>query len=267
MRKLWIVFFSCVTKCIGTIFKKMNRTVPTIHKTTIDVSKTKQEQKDKNKSHSNNIFGMSMAHVGLWIIAMVWHHTFPPSCGCWCKLIGSLQITNINGNINTNVKFLFKTSHAALILNRNFTFVLMFPFMFVIRKLPNMWRPNLLSRPNNIFGKTSHHYVHLCMQIRWRRLLFHYRLTELTICMYSQETILECHPHLLLHLWNVNVRMYDNYNRVYIHTYDWLYNILHASILLDAVDVFCCEHTHLGTGIISPMFDQGDYVIIPQSCA
>ena len=53
-------------------------------------------------------------------------------------LIGSLWITNRNGNINipTNVKFLFKTSHAALIFNRNFTF--MFPFMFVIRKLSNV---------------------------------------------------------------------------------------------------------------------------------
>ena len=50
----------------------------------------------------------------------------------------TLRITNINGNINTNVKNLFKTSHAALILNRFFTFVFMFPFMFVIRKVTNV---------------------------------------------------------------------------------------------------------------------------------
>ena len=45
---------------------------------------------------------------------------------------------NINGNINTNVKNLFRTSyiHAALISNRFFVFVvLMFPFIF-IRILP-----------------------------------------------------------------------------------------------------------------------------------
>ena len=34
------------------------------------------------------------------------------------KTLGSLRITNINGNINTNVKNLFKTSHSALTLNR-----------------------------------------------------------------------------------------------------------------------------------------------------
>ena len=51
----------------------------------------------------------------------------------------TLRITNINGNINTNVKNLFKTSHAALILNRFFTFVFMFPFMFVIRKVTNYY--------------------------------------------------------------------------------------------------------------------------------
>ena len=54
-------------------------------------------------------------------------------------IIGSLQIMNTNGNIDTNVRFLLKTSHAALILNSNFTFVFMFPFMFVIRKLPNVF--------------------------------------------------------------------------------------------------------------------------------
>ena len=52
------------------------------------------------------------------------------------KSLGSLRITNINGNINTNVQNLFKTGHAALIWNRFFTFEFMFPFMFVIRKLP-----------------------------------------------------------------------------------------------------------------------------------
>ena len=44
--------------------------------------------------------------------------------------IGSLQITNLNGNINWNAKNLFKTSHAALILNGFFTFVFMFPICF-----------------------------------------------------------------------------------------------------------------------------------------
>ena len=39
-------------------------------------------------------------------------------------------------NTNINVKFLFKTSHAALIWKRNFTCVFMFLFLFVIRKLP-----------------------------------------------------------------------------------------------------------------------------------
>ena len=38
--------------------------------------------------------------------------------------------------MNTNVTNLFKTSHAALILNRFFRFVFMFLFMFVICKLP-----------------------------------------------------------------------------------------------------------------------------------
>ena len=45
-----------------------------------------------------------------------------------CVIIESLRITNINGNINTNVKFLLKTSHTALIWNRNSTFV--FDFLF-----------------------------------------------------------------------------------------------------------------------------------------
>ena len=35
----------------------------------------------------------------------------------YLKVLGNLRI------MNTNIKFLFKTSHAALILNRNFTFV------------------------------------------------------------------------------------------------------------------------------------------------
>ena len=48
----------------------------------------------------------------------------------YVMIVGSLRITN------TNVKFLFKTSHAALIWKRNFTCVFMFPFLFVIRKLP-----------------------------------------------------------------------------------------------------------------------------------
>ena len=51
------------------------------------------------------------------------------------RISGSLRITNINGNVNRNVKFLFKTSQAVLILNRNFTFVFLFLFMCVIRKL------------------------------------------------------------------------------------------------------------------------------------
>ena len=52
------------------------------------------------------------------------------------QTIGSLRITNIYGNINA--KRLFKTSHAELILNR-LNYVFTFPFMFVIRKLPNVW--------------------------------------------------------------------------------------------------------------------------------
>ena len=36
--------------------------------------------------------------------------------------IGSSQITNNKWNINTDVKILFKTSHAGLIWNRLFTF-------------------------------------------------------------------------------------------------------------------------------------------------
>ena len=45
----------------------------------------------------------------------------------------TLRISNINGNINTNVKNLFKISAAWLVLNRFFTFVFMFPLMFLIR--------------------------------------------------------------------------------------------------------------------------------------
>ena len=55
---------------------------------------------------------------------------------CAQPLLGSLRITNINGNINTSVKNLFKISAALLVLNKFFTFLLMFPFMFVIHKLP-----------------------------------------------------------------------------------------------------------------------------------
>ena len=89
----------------------------------------------------------------------IWSHT---KQSVQMKRIGSLRIANINGNINTNVKNLFKTSHAVLILNRFFMFVFMFPFMLVIRKLPNtylqtgsleinllrnaLWPPNLISR-------------------------------------------------------------------------------------------------------------------------
>ena len=43
--------------------------------------------------------------------------------------LGSLQNTNIN--INTNIKSLFKTSHAALILNELFTFLFMWPFTLI----------------------------------------------------------------------------------------------------------------------------------------
>ena len=46
----------------------------------------------------------------------------------------SLRITHINGNINTNVKKIC-SKQVILILNRFFTFVFMFPSMFVIRKL------------------------------------------------------------------------------------------------------------------------------------
>ena len=52
-----------------------------------------------------------------------------------CQMIESLRITNVSGNINTNVKFLFKISAAWLVLNRNLTFLFMFPFIFIIRKL------------------------------------------------------------------------------------------------------------------------------------
>ena len=41
-------------------------------------------------------------------------------------------------NINTNIKTIFKTSPAASILNRFFTFVFVFSFMLVIRKLTNI---------------------------------------------------------------------------------------------------------------------------------
>ena len=44
---------------------------------------------------------------------------------------------NINRNRNRNAKNLFKTSHAALILNRFSTSVFMFPLMFVICKIPD----------------------------------------------------------------------------------------------------------------------------------
>ena len=43
----------------------------------------------------------------------------------------------ISGHMNTNVKSLFKTSHAVRILNRLFTFVFLFLFMW-IRKIPNI---------------------------------------------------------------------------------------------------------------------------------
>ena len=55
------------------------------------------------------------------------------------KLIGSYQIMNINGDMNTNVKSLFRTSRAALILKYFFSrLCLCFCFMFVIRKLSNV---------------------------------------------------------------------------------------------------------------------------------
>ena len=62
---------------------------------------------------------------------------------------------HINRNIYTNIKFLFKTSHAVLIVNRNFTSVFMFPFMFVICKLPNVGkckRTTLLELEQSILG-------------------------------------------------------------------------------------------------------------------
>ena len=51
--------------------------------------------------------------------------------------IGSLGIIDINGNINTNVKNVLKISAAWLVLNRFFfMIVFMFPFVFIICKLP-----------------------------------------------------------------------------------------------------------------------------------
>ena len=50
------------------------------------------------------------------------------------EIIGSLRITNISGNIDANVKYLFKTSHVALILNRFFT--ILFTFSVYVRNLP-----------------------------------------------------------------------------------------------------------------------------------
>ena len=58
------------------------------------------------------------------------------------EILGSLRITNINLNINTHIKNLFKISAAWLILNRFFTFGCLFLFMFVIRKLPNQGLSN-----------------------------------------------------------------------------------------------------------------------------
>ena len=70
-----------------------------------------------------------------WTNVQVAEYT-PTRITCNAVILGSLAIIIINGNINTNVKNLFKTSYAALILNKFFTFVFMFPFMFVIRKFP-----------------------------------------------------------------------------------------------------------------------------------
>ena len=75
-------------------------------------------------------------------------------CFCFCSLLYNREFANYEHkrNINTNEKNLFKTSHVALILNRLFTFVFMFPFMFVIRKLPNRVDTPVL----NIFRTVSH---------------------------------------------------------------------------------------------------------------
>ena len=54
----------------------------------------------------------------------------------------------ISGNMNTNVKSLFKTSHAVRILNRLFTFVFLFLFMW-IRKIPNIISQLLKLRPDH----------------------------------------------------------------------------------------------------------------------
>ena len=67
------------------------------------------------------------------------------SCCPW-QIIGSLRITNIDGNINRNLQNLFKMSAAWLVFNNFLTFV--FPFIFVIHKLPNvLWPPNKRSWP------------------------------------------------------------------------------------------------------------------------
>ena len=52
-----------------------------------------------------------------------------------CKYLGcDREFANNEQKHKRN--FFFKTSHVALILNRNFAFALMFPFTFVIHKLP-----------------------------------------------------------------------------------------------------------------------------------
>ena len=48
----------------------------------------------------------------------------------------SLRITHINRNINANIKKSIQNKSYCTDLNRLLTFVFMFPFMFVISKLP-----------------------------------------------------------------------------------------------------------------------------------
>ena len=116
--------------------------------------------------------------------------------GLFKKTIVSLRITNINGSINTNVKNLYKISSAWLVLNRFFTYVFMFPFMFVIRKLTTSncttWKWKQLSVPN-----VTHTFVldNLLMQLfisllnkKWNQINLIQKLNRLFICKSEFKT-------------------------------------------------------------------------------
>ena len=65
---------------------------------------------------------------------------------------------NINRNINTNIKFVFKISAAWLALNRNFLFVFMFSFMIVIHKLLCLHQVLILKLHTESQDKTQNLY-------------------------------------------------------------------------------------------------------------